>query len=229
MIRMFHRFIFAGIIIAVLAAGIPAVTAQTVGGDQGWYVVHCNVDGASVYFDGDFKGTISNGELTVPVYTTGTPYQQYTVEKEGYSTFTDSIESVPAKGGQIDLYATLQQATSTPGTIGGDQGWYVVHCNVDGATVSFDGEVKGTISGGTLTVPVYTTGTPYQQYTVKKEGYQIFTAQINQYPSKGEQVDLYAAMNPVATTPAPSPLPVEIAILAAGIGAMAVMVTQRRR
>lgn len=49
---------------------IPAVSAQ-IGGDEGWYRVHCNIDGADVYFDGHYQGTTYGGSLDVPVYTTG--------------------------------------------------------------------------------------------------------------------------------------------------------------
>ena len=123
--------------------------------------MHCNVDGAQVFFDGNYKGDIQGGVLTVPVYSTGTAYKEYSVQKDGYTTYTDSITGVPGKGQTIDLYATLNPAQPTQGPIGGDQGWYMVHCNVDGATVMFDNDVKGVIANGVLSVPVYVTGTPY--------------------------------------------------------------------
>lgn len=213
---------FSATIVLLLLVGITApAAAETIGGDQGWYVVHANVDGADVYFDGDYKGQITDGELNVPVYTTGTPYQTYTVSKEGYTTFSDQVDRFPAKGETVDLYATLNPATPTPGQIGGDQGWYVVHANVNGAEVYFDNEHKGTISDGTLSVPVYTTGTPYQTFAVSKAGYSTYTGEISQYPAKGETVDLYATLNPA--TPAPtqqapvSPITVLIGLLGAGM------------
>jgi hypothetical protein len=194
------------LICAVVLAAVAPVAAETIGGDQGWYLVHANVDGASVYFDKDFKGTITAGTLTVPVYTTGTPYKAFTVSMDGYKTFTESITMHPAKGETLDLYATLQATTPPVGPIGGDQGWYVVHANVDGAAVLFDNDFKGTITGGTLTVPVYTTGTPYKTLTISKTGYTTYAAPITQYPGKGESVDLYATLNP-APTPTPTPIP----------------------
>ena len=81
--------------------------AELIGGDMGTYRVHCNVEGAGVYFDGEFMGEIKDGILDVPVYITGTPYRNYTVEKEGYRTYTGPINSVPAKGKIVHIYVTL--------------------------------------------------------------------------------------------------------------------------
>ncbi len=179
----------------------PPTNSPVIGGDQGWYVVHANVDGASVYFDSSYQGVISSGELSVPVYTSGTPYKTYKVEMTGYTTYTGTLPGVPGKGETIDLFATLNPVAPTnPPVIGGDQGWYVVHANVDGASVYFDNQLEGQIVQGTLTVPVYTTGTPFKAYTVSMAGYSTFTGQITQYPSKGQTVDLYATLNPQPTT-----------------------------
>ncbi len=205
------------------------MASQPIGGDQGWYVVHCNIDGASVSFDGTPVGTITGGVLYVPAYTTGTPYQTYTVSKEGYTTATGPITGVPAKGQTLDLYATLNPvAPTTVAPIGGDIGWFTVHCNVDGATVSFDNDVKGQIAQGVLTVQVYVTGTPYRTYTVVKPGYSTYTGVITQYPQKGQTVDLYATLNPVSTTtPTEAPLPIEI-VVGALLGTFAVLACLKR-
>ena len=66
-----------------------------IGGDIGYYLVHCNVDGAHVFLDSDFKGLIENGTLLVQKYVTGSPYHNLTVEKEGYRTFTEPITVHP--------------------------------------------------------------------------------------------------------------------------------------
>ena len=47
---------------------------------------------------------------------------------------------------------------------------------------------------------VYTTGTPYKTYTVTKEGYLPYTAAIDQYPGKGETVDLYVDLSSAPPT-----------------------------
>ena len=181
---------------------LPDTTTTAIGGDVGWYVVHCNIDGATVLFDDSDRGVITQGVVYVPVYGPGTPYQEYTVKKDGYTTFTGTIANVPGKGETIDLYATLNPVattTTTPAKIGGDIGWYLVHCNIDGATVSFDNDVKGQVSQGNLTVMVYVTGTPYKTFTVYKTGYVPYTGTIDLYPGKGETIDLYATLNPEVT------------------------------
>ena len=208
---------------------VPETTQTSIGGDMGWYVVHCNVDGATVYFDSSNKGEVSQGTVYVPVYSTGTPYRTLTVSKEGYSTYTQNIENVPAKGETIDLYATLNPVTTTvptpvpttPGSIGGDIGWYTVHCNVNGATVSFNNEEKGVITDGSLSVQVYVTGTPYRTFTVYKAGYAPFTGDIDKFPKKGETIDLYATLNAAPETTAipttQSPVNPLFGLLALGI------------
>ncbi len=191
------------VLIVACCLALPAGAMPPIGGDNGWYAVNCNVNGAQVYFDGDYKGTIEAGVLYVPVYTTGTPYRSFRVERDGYATHYGDVTSVPGKGETFDLYATLNPVRPTQEPlIGGDIGWYNVHCNVDGATVIFGNDVKGTINKGVLSVQIYTTGTPYRTYTLTKDGYTAFTGSIDRYPGKGETVDLYATMNPA---PAPTP------------------------
>ena len=218
----------------------PQTTQTLLGGDMGWYVVHCNVDGATVLFDSSNKGEISQGTVYVPVYSTGTPYRTLTVKKEGFSTYTAAIEDIPAKGETVDLYATLNPAvttaatTSSPALVGGDIGWYKIHCNVDGATVSLNNEEKGKIADGSLSVQVYVTGTPYRTYTVYKAGYVPYSGSIDHYPKKGETVDLYATLNAQTETPAPvpttkSPLPSMIPVAALIIGSFVAVLAAARK
>ncbi len=208
-------------LIACFLIVLPVSAQPPIGGDNGWYAVNCNVNGADVYFDNEYKGTIEAGVLYVPVYTTGTPYRTYTVTKEGYQTYTGTIDRYPGKGETVDLYATLNPVQpATAPIIGGDIGWYTVNVNVDGATVQFDNEVKGVTSQGVLSVEVYTTGTPYRTYTVTKEGYQTYTGTIDRYPGKGETVDLYVTLNPITTptqTASLSPAVAGGALLIAGL------------
>jgi hypothetical protein len=202
--KKFYGF-FAMALLLVVAIPVAAAD-ETIGGDQGWYVIHCNEFGSKVYLDDKYVGTVEQGTLTVPALTTGTPYKVIRVQKYGYTTFTDSITKVPGKGMMVDLYATLNPFPSiAPTTIGGDMGWYVVHCNINGATVLFDSSNKGEISQGAVYVPVFSMGTPYQTLTVKKDGYTTYTANIGQVPGKGETIDLYANINPVAPTTVTTP------------------------
>jgi hypothetical protein len=101
-----------------LITTVPAASAQSVGGDMGTYLVHGNVDGASVTFDSTFKGYIDQGVLAVPVYVTGTPYKTFSVSKVGYETYTGPVLVVPQAGQTIDLYATMNViAVQTPGVL----------------------------------------------------------------------------------------------------------------
>lgn len=223
-LRILMGVLVAGFFLAVLPAGAEA----PIGGDQAWYAVHCNVDGAKVYFDGEYKGDIQGNVLNVPVYTTGTPYKTYSVQKEGYTTFSDSIPGVPGKGDTFDLYATLNPTQPTqPPLIGGDIGWFTVHCNVDGASVSFDNTPQGAITNGILTVQVYTTATPFRTYTVTMPGYQTYTGTIDRYPGKGETVDLYATLNP-APTPTPTKSPLLTILVLGAVGAAGILAVRRR-
>lgn len=231
LILMQKKWISLLVVLLAVLAGTQAVSAAApIGGNEGWYVVYCNVNGANVYFDGVLQGQIAQGTLTVPVYSTGTPYKTYSVQMEGYTTYNAPITQYPAKGEKVDLYATLNPvAPVTPmQPIGGDIGWYVVNCNVNGATVFFDTTNEGQIAQGTLTVQVYVTGTPYKTYSVQMPGYTTFNAPITQFPAQGEKVNLYATLNPVQTsTPVPTtkaPLPSGIIVLAAIIAGLGIAI-----
>ncbi len=198
--KMLVLFTAAAVILAMLPL---SASAATIGGDQGWINVHCNIDGASVYFDGEYKGEIVSGIYTQAVYSTGTPYKTVSVEKAGYTTWSENLNTNPAMGEEMDVFATLNPVQPTPEPlIGGDKGYYVVYCNVDGADVYFNSDYKGQIANGELTVEVYTTGTPYTTYTVSKDGYTPFTAQVSGYPAAGETEKLHATL--VASAPTPT-------------------------
>jgi hypothetical protein len=92
---------------------------------------------------------------------------------------------------------------SAASAIGGEEGWITINCNVNGATVTFDGEYKDITNGGSLTVPVFTTGTPYHSFSVEKTGYTLFTNDLSM-PKAGETRTYYASLNPI---PTPTPVP----------------------
>lgn len=204
-----HRYgsvVLAGIcvILALQASGVTAdESSSQIGGTQGWYIFHCHADGAEVYLDNDLKGVITDDELSVPVYTVGTPYSRYTVKYDipGYHReVTESLSKVPRKGESVDIYVDITPVptpfpTPAPKPIGGDQGWYDVYCNIDGASVSFDGIQKGNIAGNVLVVPVFTTGTPYSAITVSAPDYVPVTEKITRFPGKDETVDIYITLN----------------------------------
>ncbi len=206
-------------------------TQTTVGSDTGWYVVHSNIEGATVLFDGVNMGIISGGNLTVPVYSTGTIYQSYTVQKDGYTTYSGKIGSVPRKGETIDLSSSLNPVgavPTTPAGAGGAVGWYVVHSDIDGASVSLDNDPKGVITNGNLLIQVSVTGTPYKTFTVYKSGYIPFTGTLDTYPAQGRTVDLYATLNPQTATTPKSPFPPVIPLLALITGGIAAAIRLRK-
>ena len=93
--------------VSALTVTAETTTPQMLGGDKGTYLVTANVDGAAVTFDNDPVGVITNGQLLVEVYTTGTPYRLMTVEKTGYAVYTANITEVPAKNETVTMNVTL--------------------------------------------------------------------------------------------------------------------------
>ena len=89
--------------------------------------------------------------------------------------------------------------------IGGDEAWYTIHTNVQ-AEISFDGDYKGTTSGGQLTVSVYTTATPYLTVMASSSGYQTASRSLPGV-NAGETTDVYLTLQP-NPTPTPTPIPI---------------------
>jgi hypothetical protein len=220
---------------------VPTTSTTLIGGDQGWYKVTCNVNGASVYIDNTYKGTISGGSLSIPVYSTGTPYSTYRVEKSGYVTATGRVPSSPAKGQTVTFHVALTQsgtaapttvATTVASPLGSGKGYLAFHTNVDGATVTIGTFMAGiTKSDGLLTVPVSTTGTPFEAFTVTKSGYATATGTVPRQPAQGETVDIYVTLTAEQPTPVPttqqSPLP--LFIILGSIAGAALLAGVRRK
>jgi PKD repeat protein len=80
---------------------------RPIGGDLGYFTVYCNVENASVSMDGTIMGRISGGNLTVPVYVTGTPYREIEVKAEGYKSYKGALRQYPAAGQTIEVYVTI--------------------------------------------------------------------------------------------------------------------------
>ena len=103
----------------------------------------------------------------------------------------------------LSLFVFSLLLVSAASAIGGGQGWIQINGNVDGASVSFDGTYQGLINGGSLTVPVFTTGAPFTSFTVEKAGYTSFTGALTM-PVEGQTTTAYATLNPI---PTPTPVP----------------------
>ncbi len=137
MIHMNYSIPAAAMALLLLFAVPPAMCAETLGGDQGWYDIHTNVDGASIYFDGEYKGITSGGILSVAVYSTASPYSTVTASKDGYSSASSSLPTMPGAGEHQAVYLTLNQIQPTTGAIS-------ISSTPTGAAVYVDGTYKGT-------------------------------------------------------------------------------------
>ena len=127
-------------ILGCLIAAVPAVNAQ-IGGSEGWITIQCNVNGASVYFNGEYQGVISANQLTVPVYTTATPYRTYSVEKSGY--YPASGDIVMPEAGQTRTYTATLQPIPTPTPVP-EYGSISVDSSPSGAAIYLNGNYRGT-------------------------------------------------------------------------------------
>ena len=219
-------------VLLLCAVCVSSVGAEEmIGGDVGWYVVTCNVDGASVYFDEKYVGETENGRLKIEVYTTGTPYTGYSVSKPGFVTFTGTIDQYPAKDETVELSVTLTAGTPTPegGLIGGDMGYYVFTTNAKAAKVYFDGELKGETENGQLKVAVYTTGTPYTHYRVEADGYEPLDGTFSEVPAKDGEITIDANLISLtaATSAAATPLSL-VTVLVAGLIALVLIASRKK-
>jgi hypothetical protein len=182
-------FLFC-ITVCLFLSFLPAASA--IGGNEGWIQIQCNVNGASVSFNGEYKGVISGGSLTVPVYTTGTPYTSFSVSESGYIPYDGEL-SMPAEGQTRTYYATLNPIT-TPTTVPPVRyGSVFVESSPTGADIYFDGNYRGRAP---LTISDVWPGT----YSVSAEmtGYQTYTATTS--VSGDTRSSVYCTLTPVSTT-----------------------------
>lgn len=184
----FKRTVSAAcLVVCLLHACMPGAAA--LGGNEGWVTVICNIDGASVYFDGEYKGVTAGGSLTVPVYTTATPYKTATVEKSGYNSYSGAI-TMPGNGETTTIYATLTPIpTPTPDIYGSIS----VSSQPSGASVYFNGNYRGATP---LLISDLWPGT----YTIRAEktGYDAYTTTVQ--VSSGTRTSVYCPLSALSTT-----------------------------
>jgi len=178
-----------GLVIS-LVLSVPPASAQ-IGGGQGWITISCNVDGASVSFDGSYQGTTSGGSLTVPVYVTGQPFQSFTVTKAGYSSYSGPL-SMPADGQTLTFSAAIYPL-STPTTPPPSTGSVSIDSSPRGAAVYFNGNYRGLS-------PVVVSDVYPGSYSVDVEldGYQSYLSTVTVY--QGSQSSVFASLVPQART-----------------------------
>lgn len=177
------------VLVGILALLLLVPSVAALGGDEGWIEVRCNVDGATVLFDGSPKGVTAGGSLTVPVYTTGTPYSQVVVEKAGYTSYSGSL-TMPAAGQTITVYATLNPVPVPPTPV--QYGSIYVQSQPSGAQVYFNGDYRGLAP---LTIRDVWPGT----YTIGAEmdGYHKYSTPVT--VASGSQSTVYCTLSPLDT------------------------------
>ena len=181
---MMKVFLFLIAIVVLLV--LPAAAAEVLG----YYEIRANVEGANVYFDGNYMGSISGGLLIVPVDLTGPRYQTALLNKSGYKPYSLPLTQVPAKGQTIVLHATLRaDPQSIPGTI-------QILSDPTGSEIVLDGTSLGTVppSG----VQVLTDVTPGQHtLELRLAGFQSNTT--NFYLDPGQDITINVIFTPITT------------------------------
>jgi hypothetical protein len=112
--------------------------------------------------------------------------------------------TIPTVVTQTTAEPTITIPTVIPTELGGGKGWVDTYCNIDGATVYFDGAPQGNIAGGILSVAVTPTATPVRTVSISKSGFTSWSGPLSRMPASGEHVQVYATINPIST---PTPVP----------------------
>ena len=173
---------------------IPTVAPTHVGGGKGWIDTYCNVDGATVYFDGAPQGNIAGGILSVGVSPSGAPVGTVTVSKAGYTTWSGSLSHMPADQEHVPVYATINPI-ATPTTIPPVQsGSIYAQSTPAGASIYVNGNFYGY---SPITVPNIAPGT----YSVKASlsGYTPDTRTLNVY--NGQTTPYYPTLQQSPPSP----------------------------
>jgi hypothetical protein len=167
------RLVFFICLLCLLSGiAIPCITADdAAAGDLGYYRIHCNVDGAVVYFDDDYMGETSEGILDIPAYPTETPYTSYTLKKDGYDAYTGPILSVPGKDRIIHIYVTMNARPVT--------GTSEIHllASPPGSDVFFDGSLQGQVPSNGIFI-LYNVKPGSHSLQVSKTGHHTITRDL---------------------------------------------------
>jgi len=173
---------------------IPTVEPTAVGGGKGYIDTHCNVDGASVSFDGSYQCTIAQGICTVAVSPTGSPVRTITVTKSGYTTWSGPLSHMPSDGEHVAVYATLNPVPTQTTVPPVQNGAIYAQSSPAGAAIYMNGNFQGY---SPITLPNLPPGT----YSMKASlsGYTPDTQLINVYA--GQTATYYPNLQP--SPPAP--------------------------
>ena len=171
------------------------IAPTEVGGGKGYIDVYSNVDGASVYFNGEYKGTTSGGVLSVGVSPTGTPVTTIMVSKSGYTTWTGAPSKMPSDGEHVAVNADLQPVTTVPTTTPPvTTGTIYAQSSPSGAAIYLNGNFYGY---SPVTIPNLAPGS----YSMKAalSGYSPDTQVITVYA--GQTATYYPVLQPSPQPP----------------------------
>lgn len=184
-----EKVLFIFCLIACLSAAMVPVACGAIS-NQGWIQVISNVDGASVYFDNNYQGLTSNGQLVVTVYPAA-PVHTFRVEKSGFTTAAGTL-TMPDAGTTTIAYAILrpvpnQTPSATYGTLSVDS-------SPQGAKIYLNGYYRGIspFSFDQLTPGSYTVDTVL-------DGYRQYTTMVR--ISAGSTTNVYTPLQPVSASP----------------------------
>ncbi len=175
----------------------PTITIEptSVGGGKGYIDTYCNVDGASVLFDGKYQCTIAQGVCTVGVSPTGAPIKTVTVSKSGYTSWSGAGPTMPADGQHVSVYATLNPTPTQPTTVPPVQsGTIYAQSSPAGASIYMNGNFYGY---SPVTIPNIAPGS----YTMKASlsGYTPNTQIV--YVYAGQTATYYPTLQPSPPSP----------------------------
>ncbi len=180
---------------------IPVTTPPTsapIGGEKAYFRIISSPSGANVEFDGQEQGL---SPVTVEVPALGTPEHYVRVTKDGYYPWEKNIPQNPSPGQTITVNADLVfiPITQPPTTVvpGGDKGYYYIDSSPRGASVTFDGQSKGSTP---VTVSVPVTGTPGHSISISMPGYVTWTTKYQGNPAPDQTINVFASLNPVNPT-----------------------------
>jgi len=153
----------------------PTITI-TVGGGKGYIDTYCNIDGASVSFDGRYECTIAQGVCTVGVSPTG-HVSTVTVSMPGFVTWSGPLSGMPADKEHVAVYATLNPVPSQTTVPPVQNGAIYAQSNPAGAAIYLNGNLQGY---SPITIPNLPPGT----YSLK--------AALSGYSPDTQLIDVYS-------------------------------------
>jgi hypothetical protein len=165
-----------------IACGDPPVSPAA----TGYYRILSNAEGSDVYFDSVYEGQIRNGEIIVPVDSTATAYQTYTLRTPGGSELHGYIADTPLPGKTILLHADITPAVSVdkPGSL-------TIIADPPGAMVYVNGAFVGKIpTSGVLQFQRYQPGN--YSLELRLGGYRTYSENYIVYP--GAETTIHAIL-----------------------------------